>query len=329
MSHHYSGPDFSFPHGDARVDITDLYAFPKPGDNSKSVLILDVHPSVAVNPPGPSGGEPFASEAVYELVVDTNGDAVGDITFRLSFTEPRNGQQRVSLTRLEGPAHGLGEAGEALFVEAPVSQGREAQIAESDGYRLFAGVRSDPFFADVGGALNDLQFTGEDFFTDKDVASIVLEVPNRALGSNPSVGLWARTLVPSSEGSGEQWLQVDRFGHPGQINTYIPSEEKAAYNAAQPADDRSRYQGTIAHALEQVGHYPPDQARSLAASMLPDILRYDYTQPASYPNNGRSLTDDVFDLAFSTLTNQQISDGVGPHSDLSQEFPYLGSPHNG
>jgi len=28
MSHHYSGPDFSFPHGDARLDFTDLYAFP-------------------------------------------------------------------------------------------------------------------------------------------------------------------------------------------------------------------------------------------------------------------------------------------------------------
>jgi len=31
MSHHYSGPDFSFPQGDARLDFTDLYAFPKRG----------------------------------------------------------------------------------------------------------------------------------------------------------------------------------------------------------------------------------------------------------------------------------------------------------
>ena len=27
MSHHYSGPDYGFPHGDARLDFTDLYAF--------------------------------------------------------------------------------------------------------------------------------------------------------------------------------------------------------------------------------------------------------------------------------------------------------------
>jgi hypothetical protein len=27
MSHHYSGPDFGFPHEDARLDLTDPYAF--------------------------------------------------------------------------------------------------------------------------------------------------------------------------------------------------------------------------------------------------------------------------------------------------------------
>ena len=54
MSHHYSGPDFGFPHGDARLDFTDLFAFPKPGDASKSILIMDMHPSSGVNPPGPS-----------------------------------------------------------------------------------------------------------------------------------------------------------------------------------------------------------------------------------------------------------------------------------
>ena len=29
MSHHYSYPDSMFPHGDARLDLTDLYVFPK------------------------------------------------------------------------------------------------------------------------------------------------------------------------------------------------------------------------------------------------------------------------------------------------------------
>ena len=46
MSHHYSGPNIGFPRGDARLDLTDLYAFPKPGDPDKSILIMNVHPSV-------------------------------------------------------------------------------------------------------------------------------------------------------------------------------------------------------------------------------------------------------------------------------------------
>jgi hypothetical protein len=33
MSHHYSGPHLVFPRGDARLDFTDLYAFPKPGES--------------------------------------------------------------------------------------------------------------------------------------------------------------------------------------------------------------------------------------------------------------------------------------------------------
>jgi hypothetical protein len=67
MSHHYSGPEYGFPHGDARLDLTDLYALPKPGDAGKSILVMDVHPSVAVNPPGVTRREPFATGAVYEL----------------------------------------------------------------------------------------------------------------------------------------------------------------------------------------------------------------------------------------------------------------------
>jgi hypothetical protein len=45
MSRYYSGPDFGFPHGDARMDLTDLYAFPKPGEVDKSILIMNLHPS--------------------------------------------------------------------------------------------------------------------------------------------------------------------------------------------------------------------------------------------------------------------------------------------
>jgi len=47
-----------------------------------------------------------------------------------------------------------------------------------------------------------------------------------------------------------------------------------------------------------------------------------------YPHNGRTLTDDVVDVFLSVLTNGKVTgDKVGPHSDLLDEFPYLGPPH--
>src|SRR5882724_2582878 len=105
MSHHYSGPNVTFPRGDARLDFTDLFAFPKPGEPSKSILIMNVHPSVGVNPPGPTTAEPFAPAALYEIQVDTDGDAVADIAYQVRFTPekggPKGGAQTATLRRLE------------------------------------------------------------------------------------------------------------------------------------------------------------------------------------------------------------------------------------
>src|ERR1700719_1486521 len=205
MSHHYSGPDFGFPHGDARLDLTDLYAFPQPGDPRKSILIMNVHPSAAVNPPGPTTAEPFAPEALYELKIDTNGDAVADIAYRVRFSASEEGSQPATLRRVEGAqAPGPGEGGQIILESAQVSTGRNARVTETGEYRFFAGWRSDPFFFDTLGILNNLQFTGNDFFADKNVCSIVLEVPNSDLGTK-RVDVWARTLI----GVAENWVQAD------------------------------------------------------------------------------------------------------------------------
>src|SRR5260370_2378334 len=103
MSNHYSGPDFSFPHGDARLDFTDLYAFPKPGDPGKSILIMNVHPSAGENPPGATMTEPFASEALYELKIDTDGDGVADIAYRVRFSASGRGVETATVYRVTQP----------------------------------------------------------------------------------------------------------------------------------------------------------------------------------------------------------------------------------
>jgi len=191
MSHHYSGPDFRFPQGDPRLDFTDLYAFPKPRVAGKSILIMNVHPSAGENPPGPTTTEPFAPEALYELKVDTDGDAIADIAYRVRFSAFERGAQTAILRRVDGPeAAGTGDRGRVIVDRAQVSIGREARVTQVGDIRFFAGWRSDPFFCDVEGAKNAFQFTSDDFFADKDVCSIVLEVPNSALGAK-EVHLWA------------------------------------------------------------------------------------------------------------------------------------------
>ena len=60
----------------------------------------------------------------------------------------------------------------------------------------------------------------------------------------------------------------------------------------------------------------------MAATLLPDILPFDHTRPASYPENGRALTDDVQDYFPAILTNGRVTtDGVGPHGDLLADIP--------
>ena len=322
MSHHYSGPDFGFPHGDARLDLTDLYAFPKPGDAGKSILIMNVHPSAVVDPPGPTTAEPFATEALYELKIDTDSDAVADIAYRVRFSSSEGGSQTATLRRVEGAqAAGTGDGGQVIVEGAPVSTGRDARVTEAGGYRFFAGWRSDPFFFDVQGMLNNMQFSGADFFADKNVCSIVLEVPNSVLGRK-RLGLWARTL----SGAGGGWVQADRGALPAQA-VFLVGEERDAYLAGEPADD-ARFVAVFAHALEHAGGYTPEEARRVAGTLLPEILSYDPTRPASFPGNGRTLTDDAGDAFVAVFTNGKVTgDNVGAHGDLLAEFPYLGPPH--
>jgi len=322
MSHHYSGPELGFPHGDARLDLTDLYAFPKPGDAGKSILIMNVHPSVGFKPAGPTTDDPFATQAVYELKIDTNGDRVADIAYRYRFTSDKTGALTATVRRVEGvQAAGIGDDGQTIIEAAPVSTGSEALVTEAGDYRFFAGWRSDPFFFDTLGALNNLQFTGTDFFTDKDVCSIVLEVPNSALGSG-KIGLWHRTV----DGASGKWVQADRGALASQ-SVFLPGDHQADYQAAQPADD-ARFIPVFAHSLEHTGGYAPEEAKRAAAILLPDILPYVPGKPASYPSNGRALTDDAVDVFLSILTNGKITrDNVGPHTDLLTSFPYIGTPH--
>ena len=85
---------------------------------------MDVHPSSAVNPPGPTTDEPFAPEALYEIKIDTDGDAIADITYQVSFTSLKNGAQTATLRLLEGDqAAKTGDGGRVIVETRPVENG--------------------------------------------------------------------------------------------------------------------------------------------------------------------------------------------------------------
>jgi hypothetical protein len=77
-SSQFYSPDTVFPQQGTEVQGG---GFSILGCRSWSILIMDVHPSVSMNPEGPTSAEPFAPEALYELKVDTDRDAVADIAW--------------------------------------------------------------------------------------------------------------------------------------------------------------------------------------------------------------------------------------------------------
>ena len=123
-----------------------------------------------------------------------------------------------------------------------------------------------------------------------------------------------------------EWVQADRGARPSQ-SIFSTGSEKATYLSGEPATD-ARFIPTFAHSLEHSGGYAPDEASRVASTLLPDVLPYEPTRPASYPSNGRTLADDVMDVFISMLTNGKIRrDNVGPHGDLLPSCPCVGAPH--
>ncbi len=310
------------PMGDLKTDITDLYAFLKPDDDGeangelpgKSILMLNVNP-LALAPEFETGAE-------YLIKVDTDNDAVEDITFRVTFSPKVNGQQTGRVDRTDS-------AGSQVVVPAAlVSFGAQATVTTNGPYRFYAGLRSDPFFFDLLGFIDDFNFVNGDFFADKNVFAIVLEVPNRALGATPATtSLWARTRVMQNGAL----VNDDRVGRAAINTVFNHGVDKNIFNGLEPSQDATAltsegitFVQSFMNTLGALGGSP-----ALATVLLPDVLNYDFSKPTDYAKlNGRRLRDDVISISLSLVTNGGLTtDNVGPHTDYLDRFPYAGTPH--
>lgn len=319
-------------------DINDVYAFQ--GSNaSRTVLAMTTNPAINA-----FGGK-FGANVRYILNVDRNGDAVQDLAYVVRFDNGAAGNQTYTVTRYTGAnARSLTNG---VVRGSGSTAGNGSAALKGDG-KVFAGVRSDPFFFDLTGFVGTLFNIGDDalgdvptdIFAGFNTNAIVIEVPDDQLGGN--IGVWGQTTW----WNGSAWVAGDQMGRPA-INTVFNTSlvdagagtTKNQFNATPPSRQRTAFGGkfrtnvitTLTNINAVLGTGAPDytlaQAQGLADFLLPDVLTYN-TATSAGGLNGRDLNDDVIDIELGITTNGSVTtDGVGPHGDYLAVFPYLGVPH--
>ncbi|GAA2613358.1 DUF4331 domain-containing protein [Dactylosporangium fulvum] len=195
---------------DPAVDNTDLYAFVSPERAGYVTFIANWQPFE--EPHSGPNFYPFATDAVYNINVDNDGDAKADAVFRWTF---QNVDKRGGNTFLyaNGPVTSIddenllfrqtytlessfnGQPFKTRVTGAPVAPSRVGKATMPDyaklrseadkrlpgGWNVFAGQADDPFFLDLrvfdllyGG---DLSEVGQDTLAGFNVNTIALQVP--------------------------------------------------------------------------------------------------------------------------------------------------------
>jgi hypothetical protein len=184
-------------------DITDLYAFQDPTDNTKMVFVMNTQGLLS---PAASMTASFPSNVLYEFNIDNNGNNVEDLVIQCLV---QNGKIRVYgpvAPTTTGTTSTI--VASAPYAEAAVTAYGAASPTigtSSNGIKVFAGPRDDPFFFDLARFKEILGGTATSFhagttadpshdkFAGTNVMSIVVEVPKSMLGSAASINVWAET----------------------------------------------------------------------------------------------------------------------------------------
>jgi hypothetical protein len=282
---------------DPTADGTDLYAFVSPDNEETVTFVADYIP--LQEPAGGPNFHSFGPDVRYQIQIDNDGDARPDIRYQFLFKSKRlsgdtflyntnqvgsvtdpdlNVLQTYTVTRVKnGKRKVLGEN----IPVAPANIGprstpnygsvEASAIANlSNGHKVFAGPRDDPFYVDLGsifdlGGLrpfNEAHLiplaaeSGVDGVAGYNTHSMVIQVPKAQLtasGDAPEgvddpdavVGVWTtaerrRIRVLTASGrprSRGDWVQVSRLGLPLVNEVLIPLKDKNKWNASKPKDD--------------------------------------------------------------------------------------------
>lgn len=179
-------------------DITDIYVFQSPADNSKMVFALNTQGLMS---PAASSAATFPANVMYEINIDNTGDNVEDLVIQCLV---QNGKMRVYgpvATGTTGTVSTVKTNGPVTEVQVTAySAGTPLTGTNSNGIKVFAGPRDDPFFFDlvryreiIAGTQTSFRSPGVDTFAGTNVMSMVVEVPKSLLGTASTLNVWAET----------------------------------------------------------------------------------------------------------------------------------------
>ncbi|MFF8726295.1 DUF4331 family protein [Streptomyces sp. NPDC015171] len=299
MSDHFSGMRAE---ADPAIDLADLYAFPSPSRTGRLVLVMDVFPTARP-------GALFSDAASYRFLlrpvavtVDHPGSpfelGADEYAFTCTFSGPVE-----SDTGGELPQWGtcVVPEGESVAFRVDDERGGEGQ-----GVRVYAGLRMDPFFMDVGKevatrAERRLAFLprGTNTAQDLDVLSIVVEF-DVASQLGPASGM-VFAVAAETVTAGAYPLRLERLGRP-EVKNVLLSENgvdtantvvdlRDLYNEEDPfgpgprhlAAYRSRLNANLAFfdGLDDKTDWQtgPDGTHPLTDLLLADFLVVDVARP--------------------------------------------------
>ncbi|MEV6175701.1 DUF4331 family protein [Streptomyces sp. NPDC052016] len=340
MSHHLDSP---IARQDPRLDITDLYVF---RGEQGTVFVTDHSHSLA-GEDIPRGLHP---EGKYEFKIDSNGDAVEDVTYRFTFGEAdANGVQPYQVRRLSGP-----DARNDFAEGTLLGEGRTGETLElPGGSRAWVGKAGDPFWIEpavlhaVGHAFQDgtkvdlsdwNPAEATNLFAGHTVYSVVLEVADEELlgiaGADRKIDVWAVAFLATDAGG---WRPVNRAGLPMIHPLFTQYNETLGdrLNENVPSDDVELYGKALTESVAGVvraygtAEDPEAYARTVVDRILPNVLPYEVGTPASYGFarwNGRTLTDNAPDVMFSFAGNTPVTLGITKESVTAKPtktFPYV------
>ncbi len=329
MSDHNSGPRAL---ADPVVDITDVYAFPSPEQSGLLTLVLNVFPSA----------EPAAlfSDAVdyrFRLrPVTVAGDsaaafAVGEKEYIVScrFTGPVDAQGGSPLEQ-EGTC--TASTGQVVSFRVNDEQG-----GKSEGLRVFAGRRMDPFFFDGVRAAQALM-TGKLAFVipgdsrqyRQNVLSIVVELDIATIFGADEGPLFA--VVGETMIAGPITVRLERFGRPLMKSVVLGSKDfdtvnrdldiRDLYNQEDPFKLGPTYLGAYRarmnanlgfwDGLDDKSDWPLDGqgTHPLTELLLADFMVVDVSKPYS--------EDSYFEIERALLNGagHQTCGGRSPNDDV-------------